>query len=99
MSPRTFSTKLEQKTYADAHAAMKVLLSLNNAPCGTSVDGMLDAFVGEHRTLQQAVVRKFVDMLIQWSHGSQPALVDARNEAAWELAREIRGLEPFLPYI
>jgi len=92
-----FKTEWESDTYDKAFAAMETLLNLANA-CGSGkaiVGGMLDAFVREHRHLQQAGVRHFVGMLQDWTkRGTEAAMSDLRNKDSWDFAQEIVKLDP-----
>lgn len=58
-----------------------------------SVEGFVDAFIFQHRTTQQSIVRLFVVMLRKWADGKEKMLVDDRNQAAWEFAKHLRGAE------
>lgn len=96
---RDFDNTFEQRAYDRATSAMKQLLNLPNS-CPNSgivtavVAGMVDAFIAEHRTLQQAGLRNFAAMLQEWGKGDKPALVDDRNADAWNFAQDVRVLEP-----
>jgi len=91
-----FKTEWESDTYDKAHEAMSALLNLANG-MGSSkavVAGMLDGFLSEHRTLQQAGVRNFVGMLKEWTKFSEPAMTDLRNQDAWKFAKQVVELDP-----
>lgn len=96
-----FKTEWESDTYDKAFTAMQTLLNLANA-CGSGkavVGGMLDGFIREHRTLQQAGVRHFVGMLQEWAKGEEAAMSDLRNKDSWNFAQEIVKLDPFFASI
>jgi len=62
-----------------------------------TIEGMLHAFIHEHRTLQQSFVRQIAMMLVAWVDGNKEAFTDGRNEAAWAFAQQIRDLHPHFP--
>ena len=96
-----FETKWESDTYDDAKVAMGRLLNLANS-MGSSkavVAGMLDSFVQEHRTLQQAGVRNFVSFLREWATGEEAAMTDPRNCDAWRFAKQVVDLDPMFANI
>jgi len=98
---KRFDTDWENETYTKSATAMKELLNLANS-MGSSkavVTGMLDALVTEHRTLQQSCIRNFAAMLQEWAGGSEDALTDLRNQAAWEFAQQVRKIDPVMPLI
>ena len=91
-----FKTEWESRAYDEAFEAMTALLNLSNTMGGQKavVSGMLDAFVREHRTLQQSTIRNFVGFLTAWSQGEEGMLTDARNHDAWRFATKIREIGP-----
>jgi hypothetical protein len=62
------------------------------------VEGMLYAFVREHRTLQQSMVRGFVRMMTRWAEeiekDGEAYFVDARNQDACKFARKLKADNP-----
>lgn len=91
-----FKTKWESKAYDKAHDAMNELLNLaTSMGSGKAVvAGMLDGFVQEHRTLQQAGIRNFVAFLKAWAKGEEAAMTDPRNCDAWKFAKQVVELDP-----
>lgn len=86
-----------REAYDAAKVAMGRLLNLANAMGSRNavVAGMLDSFVQEHRTLQQAGVRNFVDMLQAWvEDDDESTMSDLRNKDAWDFAQEVVKLDP-----
>lgn len=70
----------------------------NGGRGGELTKGLLRWFRVQHRTLQQGIVRSFVDMLLEWRKGEKPMNVDARNEASWEFAGKL-GDQNYFPFI
>jgi len=101
MSKPKFTTEWESKTYDKANEAMSNLLNLaNSMGSGTSVvAGMLNGFIKEHRTLQQAGIRNFVQMLRLWTENEKSVMIDMRNAAAWDFAKEVAKLDLSFPNI
>lgn len=96
MSKPEFKTKWERDTYDDAKVAMGRLLNLANG-MGVQkavVAGMLDSFIQEHRTLQQAGVRNFVAMLKEWVSYDEVHMSDLRNQDAFAFAKQVVELDP-----
>jgi hypothetical protein len=70
-----------------------------NGGRGTSLtQGLLRGFRVQHRTLQQGIVRSFVDMLLEWRKGEKSHNVDMRNEASWEFAGKLDD-QNYFPFI
>ncbi len=92
---REFTTEWEENCYNDAKAAMETLLNLANAMGSNKaiVAGMLDGFLLEHRTLQQASIRNFVGMLQEWAKFEEASASDPRNKDAWDFAQDIVKLD------
>ena len=63
------------------------------------VDVLLDAFLRQHRTLQQGILGGIVGMLKKWTRNPKSSMVDGRNEDAWNWANEAvtlkSGAHPF----
>lgn len=96
-----FDTEWERECFKKGAQVIKDMGDLAN---GLSTErsttaGMLDAFMVEHRTLQQSIVRHFANMLVEWSKGDKGAMSDLRNEAAWEFAQKVRVVDPVFPLI
>lgn len=81
---------------------MRAMNSMSNEEL---LAGMLAGFATEHRTLQQSLVRAFVEILQNWVTDDageiQPDshLCDARNEGTYELAKRLVREEPRLPFV
>jgi len=70
------------------------------------VDGMVDGFIRQHRTLQQNIVRAFVEMLGKIGKEAKAhkmGYADARNEKSIELAIDLHerlaNYELFFPHV
>lgn len=86
----------ELKAKQDAAALMKQFGDLVNGCSGSAaVQGLLEGFVRQHRTLQQAIVSSFYDMLIEWRKGEESRYVDLRNQAAWNFAKSLDEMQHF----
>lgn len=102
MNKRAEMTEWEIEVWERANSAMASLLEAANA-MGSSraiIDGMMDAWRREHRTLQQSVVRMFVAFLSEWAgmiEKEPMAWVDLRNEAAAAFATQLRSDAPAFP--
>lgn len=61
----------------------------------------VEAFMSEHRTLQQNIFRLFIDMCEQLAKNHETGRYDLRNEASTHLAYNIMQLEGItnLPYV
>ena len=72
--------------------------NIANSGRSRMVESMLHGFLRQHRTLQQGIVRSFVQMLIEWRRLARNACVDARNEASWEFAAGLND-QWYFPFI
>lgn len=99
--PREPRHEHQQASFEAGQKAMRAFLE--GAPRSSYrtdlIEGMLDAFVREHRTNQQAAVRAFVEMLIMWQKGDAACIADDRNLAALKFARKLAEDDPHFPYI
>ncbi len=98
---REFKTEWETEAYEKAMQLMEDLGNLSSTMGGgrAAVQGLLDGFVRQHRTLQQSIVRNFMGMLTQWAEGEKVVFVDDRNAAAWDFAQHMREDGCYLPNI
>ena len=89
---------MSDKTRAEmTKEAMQTLIDTTNCMCSERemVDGMLEALVGSHRTLQQSFFRIFVKMAEQYADAN----FDLRNEASVEFAKQIKEIDPHFPFV
>ena len=63
------------------------------------IEGMVDGFVREHRTIQQETVSFFVDMLVAWGKLPQSHISDLRNEATYHFAQKLANEHNYFPFI
>lgn len=105
---QVFSSFNSNKEFTNIHqrdeydAGYRIFQELGNAVnSGNSllVEGCLDAFIREHRTLQQDIVRLFYYTFSLWIKGDKSMLVDGRNEGAWLFAELLSGLDIHLPRV
>jgi len=91
-----FKTEWESDAYDKASDAMSALLNVaNSMGSGKAVvAGMLDGFIREHRTLQQAGIRNFVAMLKEWGSHEESHMSDLRNRDAFAFAQQVVELDP-----
>ena len=77
--------------------AMQTLIDSTNCMVGEKemVQGMLDALLGSHRTLQQSFFRVFAKTMDHYSH----AHYDLRNEASVEFAKKVKELDHHFPFV
>lgn len=92
---KMFTKEHERDEYDKAYIVMQRFAEradiMSNA---AAIQGFLDCFINEHRTSQQSIVRNIYKMLVMWSDGEHAMLVDARNQAAWDFARQLYSINP-----
>jgi hypothetical protein len=100
MSKPEFKTEWESEAYDKAFDAMKELLNVANAMGSGKavVTGMFDGFVREHRTLQQAGIKNFFEMLKEWTE-QEREMTDLRNQVAFDFAKKVVALDFVFPNI
>lgn len=101
MKPLEEMDERERALHAEVGEALSKLFSLFNG-CSSSkaiAEYAMDAFVREHRTLQQNFVRTLVGMLTLWSREKKQFVADARNEASYEFACKVAEMDQYFPLI
>ena len=97
----TERNEYQQAAFESGKKAMDSFLS-NSHGTGYAKDmiqGMIQSFVHEHRTIQQESVRFFVQFLVEWAKNPKSHIVDLRNEATYDFAKKLSENEPLFPYI
>lgn len=91
----------EQKSYEAGQRAMKEFMERLHTAGNHKhlIEGMMDSFMRDHRTIQQETVKLFVTMLQVWGSQPQSNVSDLRNEATYEFAQTLRKDMPMFPFI
>jgi len=95
--------QFHRESFRAGEEAMTNLVNMTNRENNPeAVQGMLSAFMRNHRTLQQNTVRMFVAMMCHWAKlvEQEPNwFVDLRNEASAEFAKKLLKDAPGFPFI
>jgi len=89
---------MSDKTRAElTKEAMQTLIDSTNCMIGEKemAEGMLEALLGSHRTLQQSFFRVFAKTMKQYSEANY----DLRNEASVEFAKKVNELDHYFPFV
>ena len=95
-------TDFHQIALENGRKAMQALMDNIHASshCTTDVvEGMLDLFTREHRTIQQETIKVFVQMLNELAKCPEARVSDLRNEASYRFAQEVAKMNVVFPYI
>ena len=88
---------MNQEREAAAYKKMQELIDMTNV-MGSHDDVVKGMFLGllqSHRTLQQSLIRAFIDVMNEYAEVD----TDLRNEAAVGFAKKVKEMEIYLPTV
>ena len=85
-----------KRVQATKDAMKELIASTNVMGCDEDfAQGIFEALLGEHRTLQQSTVRAIAEALALYSEID----TDLRNEEAVNFAKKVKAMEHFFPMV
>jgi ribosomal protein L16 Arg81 hydroxylase len=90
------ANKAKKEMYAQVESAVKTLSTLVNRSNEHLPEIISEVLMGEHRTLQQGVIRALRDAMEIYGNESR---TDLRNEGAKSFCKEVAKIDHCMPFI